>query len=247
LAQRLYDIAALEPLVREGFTLLTPNHRLARRIKSQWDERHAAAGERTWQPLPVQTLEDWLLGRWELAVSLGHLPPVVPLGTTQALELWRQVIGAHQENSTHYQLLLPAAAAEIAHQARELLRRWQVDTTVPWIRPLFMLDLDCQTFWRWQQAFESRLEKSALCMPVDCVAQLPSVAPHLPRSRVALLEFDEIQPLLRTALDAVCEQVRNIVPTAAAARPLVHPCSDKRAELQAVAAWVDRCIARIPR
>jgi hypothetical protein len=28
-AQRLYDINALEPLIRCGFTLLTPNQRLA--------------------------------------------------------------------------------------------------------------------------------------------------------------------------------------------------------------------------
>jgi ATP-dependent helicase/nuclease subunit B len=237
LAQRLYDITALEPLAREGFTLLTPNRRLARRIKAQWDERRAAAGERTWQPFPVQTLENWLLGRWELAVSLGLLPPVAPLGAAQALELWRQVIGEHQPHSAHYQLLLPAAAADIAHQARESLRRWQVNTAAPGIRQLFMLERDCQTFWQWQQAFESRLEKSGLCMPVDCLAQLPAVAPHLPRSRVALLEFDEIQPLLRTALDAVCEQVQDIAWPTANAHRLVHHFSDKRAELRAVASW----------
>jgi probable DNA repair protein len=238
LAQRLYDIAALEPLIRRGFTLLTPNHRLARHIKSQWDELRAAAGERTWLPLSVHALENWLIGRWELAVSQALLPPVVPLSEAQALELWRQVIVAQQGQSAQHPLLLPSAAAEIAHQARDRLRRWQVDIASPGVRQLFSLDRDCETFRRWLHAFETRLAKSGLCTPVDCLAQLLSVAGRLPRERAVLLEFDEIPPLLRGALDALCEEVREVAPAASNAPRFIHPFSDKRAELRAVAAWV---------
>jgi ATP-dependent helicase/nuclease subunit B len=237
LAQRLYDITALEPLIRHGFTLLTPNQRLARRIKSEWDARRAAAGEGAWEPLAVHTLDDWLLGRWELAVSIAILPPLVPLGAAQALELWRQVIAAEQGASVHYPLLLPEAAAEIAHQARELLRRWQVDPADPRVRQLFMPDRDCHTFWRWLQSFEARLEQAGLCTPVDCLAQLSSVASRLPRERVVLLEFDEIPPLMRTALEGICGQVETFGPQTSTARRLIHPFNDKRAELQTVAAW----------
>lgn len=237
MAQRLYDIAALEPLIRDGFTLLTPNQRLARRIKAQWDARRAAAGEGAWQPLPVHTLEDWLHSRWELAVSHRLLPPSVPLGAAQTMEMWRQVVVAQQARSKDHHLLLPAAAAEFANQARELMRRWHLDPTDPGVRQLFALDRDCDTFWHWLQLFESRLEESGLCTPVDCLVQLSAVAARLPRERVVLLEFDEIPPLLRTALDKVCQRVETFSPATVAAHRVLHPVSDHRAELQAVAAW----------
>lgn len=237
MAQRLYDIAALEPLIRQGFTVLTPNHRLARRIKAQWDADRAAEGGRAWRPLPVHPLETWLFNRWELAVSLGVSPPSVPLGLAQELELWRQVIGAQERQSAEFHLLLPTAAAEIAHQARDTLQRWQVDINDPRIRQLFSLDRESDTFRQWLQSFELRLKKSGLCTLTDCLKQLPAIGARLPQERVALVEFDEIPPLLRIALDAVCIQVENVIPIAAATTRLIHPFTDKRAELQAVAAW----------
>lgn len=237
MAQRLYDIAALEPLIREGFSLLTPNQRLARRIKAQWDDDRAAAGERAWRPLSVQPLEAWLQGRWEEAVRLGLLAPLVPLGAAQALELWRQVISAPLRHAAHYHLLLPSAAAEIAHEARELLRRWQVDTGNPVIRQQFLMDRDCETFFQWLQAFERRLKVAGLCTTVDCLAQLPSVATGLPAARVVLVELDEIAPLLRSALDATATEIVALAPRDIAGRRLLHPFGDKRAELGAVAAW----------
>jgi len=237
LAQRLYDIAALEPLVRQGFTLLTPNQRLARRIKAQWDAQRASAGERTWVPVQVQPLEPWLLGRWELAVRRNLLPPATLIGAAHMLELWRQVIRAQQLQSAEYHLLLPAAAADIAHQARETLHRWQVDPGEARIRQLFSLDRDCDTFRQWLRAFETRLQRAGLCTPVDCLAQLPAVAGQLPPARVALVEVDEVPPLLSAALRAACTEVDRIAPVTDAARGLIHPFSDRRAELQAVAAW----------
>lgn len=237
MAQCLYDITAIEPLIRRGFTLLTPNHRLARHIKSQWDALRAAAGERTWQPLSVYPLEPWLLSRWELAVSTALLPPVVPLSETQALELWRQVIVAQQAQAGQFPMLLPSASAELAHQARDRLQRWRVDLSSTSIRQSFALDKDCETFWRWLHAFEKRLTKSEVCTQLDCLAQLQSVATRLPRERVVLLEFDEIPPLLRAALDALCDEVREVAPAPSNAPRYIHPFSDKRAELRAVAAW----------
>jgi len=236
-AQRLYDIAALEPLIRDGYTFLTPNQRLARRIKLQWDTLRAAAGDRAWQPLPVHTLEDWLLRRWSLAISLGGLPPATLLSSAQTLELWRQIIVEHREQTSHVQLLLPAVAAELAQQARDLLKRWQVDVTNPAVRQWFMLDRDCATFWHWLRSFERRLEQSALCTPADCLAQLPVAAGHLPAVRVVLLEFDDIPPLLDTALNAVCSQAVRFAAPGGAARRIAHPFNSHRDELQAVAAW----------
>ncbi len=205
MAQCLYDITPLEPLIEQGYILLTPNYRLARRIKAEWDARRIAAGERVWEPLSVQPLESWLLGQWERAVSDHILPPVTPLGSAQALELWRQVIVQQQMQSSDYHLLRPAAAAELASQARETLRRWQVDMHSPGIRQSFELEQDCGTFLQWLTLFEQHLAASGQCTAVDCLAQLPALSGQYPGARVALLEFVEIAPLVRAALrGALC-------------------------------------------
>lgn len=237
MAQGLYDITPLEPFIKEGYILLTPNFRLARRIKDQWDAQRVAAGERVWELLPVQPLESWLLGQWELAVSLGLLSPVTPIGSAQAMELWRQVIYQQESQSSDYHLLRHGAAAELASQARDILRRWQVDMNDRRIRQLFELDRDCGTFLHWLTLFEQRLIESGQCTLIDSLAQLPSIAGKLPAAHVVLVEFDEIAPLLRTGLEALTTGVQKTSPKTARAKRLVHSFRDKRVELQAVATW----------
>lgn len=237
MAQGLYDISRLQPLIEEGYILLTPNYRLARRIKAQWDAHNAAAGKRVWLPVSVLPLEHWLLAQWELAVSLDLLPPLTPLNPAQILELWRQVISAQERLSPDYHLLRPAAAAELASQARDTLLRWQVDSGARDTAQLFELQPDCATFLHWQSAFEQRLAKAGLCTAADCLAQLPGLRGHLPTSRVALVECEDIAPLQRAALQALSEQTLDFLPLAEYGDRLVHDYSEKRAELQAVAAW----------
>lgn len=235
--QGLYDITPLEPLVAQGYTLLTPNHRLARRIKAQWDARRRAAGEQTWEPLAVFPVEAWLQAQWELAASRDLVPAVTPLGTAQTLELWRQVIREQERQADGFHLLSPSAIAELASQARDLLLRWRIDISARDIRQLFTLDGDCLSFLQWLERFEERMAQAGQCTQADCLAQLPALAGLLPPSRVALVEVDTLAPLLRAALAAMCPQIEEIAPPPGIADRLVHAFSDKRAELQALAAW----------
>lgn len=233
----LYDITALEPLIEQGYTLLTPNFRLARRIKAEWDEQRMAAGERTWEPLSVQPLEAWLLAQWELAVSDNQLPPATPLTAAQALELWRQVISEQQNQLADFQLLQPSGAAELAAQARDSLLRWRVDKRATDIASLFKLDEDCSTFLQWLEGFEKRLVGGGLCTLTDCLVQLIELDGRSPAGPVALVEFDLLAPLLQAALAACCTEVRDVSPLDSKADRVVHPFNDKRLELQAVANW----------
>jgi ATP-dependent helicase/nuclease subunit B len=237
LAPGLYDITALEPLIRQGYTLLTPNFRLARRIKAQWDALQMAAGLRVWEPLSVQPLEPWLLAQWEDAVSRGGLPPRVVLTAAQATEVWRQIISHKQQQSPGLQLLRPSGAAEIATQARDTLLRWQVDWNRPDIRQQFELDGDCCIFLQWLDLFERRLQQDSLCTAADCLAQLSTLGGSRADTRVALVEFDTLAPALSAALEVLCTEVREVDYGATTAETLLHPCSDKRAELQSVAHW----------
>ena len=141
----LYDLAPLEPLIASGCQLLTPNYRLARRIKSEWDARRSASGDRVWEPLAVQPLESWLMAQWERALAQGLVAPLVPLSQGQAVELWQQVIAEEEQLSGQYHLLRPAAAADLARQAHDILLRWQVDPVEEHNRQAFTLDADCGT------------------------------------------------------------------------------------------------------
>ena len=121
-AHSLYNIDPLKPLIADGYVLLTPNFRIARRIKTVWDSVQAAAGERVWSPLQVLPLESWLGQRWEKAVELGLLQPKVPVTEGQAHELWQKIIAQHQHSSDNYTLLRPEAAAVLAGQAERAFR-----------------------------------------------------------------------------------------------------------------------------
>lgn len=233
----LYDISPLLPLVDAGFVLLTPNLRLARRIKSEWDSRMAASGAGAWQPIPVLPLESWLQQQWQQGVNQGLTPALTHIGPAQVLELWQQVIAADERDSGNYSLLRPAAAGEMAAQARETLLRWQVDCSKPAVRQSFRLDEDCATFLRWQNQFDKKLAAAGQGTAVDAVHQLLACAAQLPKSRVALLEFDDIPPLYRSAVHALAQEVQEISPAAAPADRRMYTFADGRSELQAVARW----------
>jgi ATP-dependent helicase/nuclease subunit B len=237
LSPSLYNLDPLIPLVEAGYVILTPNFRLARRIKAEWDVRQGALGKQVWEPLPVHALEHWLEQQWQHAVSLGLLPPLVPLSQPQLLELWQQEIAREEAESGQYHLLRPAGAAELASQARENLLRWQVDLSQPAIRQQFALDTDCGTFLRWQALFEQRLATAGLATPGDLIRALLTCAAQLPPGRAVLVEFDDIPPLMHSALDVLCEDVRDLKPPAEPGQCLAHGFADKRAELQAVARW----------
>jgi probable DNA repair protein len=237
LPRSLYDIEPLVPLIDNGFALLTPNFRLARRIKSEWDLRRAAGGATVWDPAPVLPLESWLQQQWQRAVALGMLPATVQISDAQEAELWRQVIEQEQQDSQQYHLLRPSAAAELAAQARQTLLRWQVDAGSASIRQDFALDIDCGTFLRWQDAFERRLAGAGQSTALDCFCQLLSCGARLPGSRLALLEFDDIPPLYRAIVAALSTELRELSPSGEPGQRISCAFSDKRSELQAVAHW----------
>ena len=80
MVQGLYDIAPLEPLVAQGYTLLTANYRLARRIKAEWDAQKIAEYEAWYNDVhlpareryntlmaPLRAEQDSLVANWRAA------------------------------------------------------------------------------------------------------------------------------------------------------------------------------------
>ena len=235
--QQLYDLEPLLPQVEAGYTLLTPNYRLARRIKAAWDQLQLDSGAVAWAPLSVYPMESWLLQRWQDAVRWGLTADCVTLAEGPALELWQQAIEEEQRAAGQYSLLQTGAAASLANQARNTLLRWQVDVTQARFRSLFELDEDCASWLRWLERFEQRLRGEQWATPGDCIAALLQCATEMPPAKVVLLDFDDIPPLFNACIAALCEQLETHQPQGPAAPSRAIGFVDKRAELHAVAAW----------
>lgn len=236
----LFDIAPLEPLIRAGYTLLTPNQRLARRIRTEWDRCQSEAGRRAWESLDSHPVEQWLLTQWRRALREDMVPPRTPLTRQQELLLWREVIDLHRSEGGGPALLRPLGAAEQASEARDLLLRYRLDPRHSRHAQLFSMETDCATFLAWLALFEERLAASGYCTAADSLVALAGVADRLGPVRLALVECGELTPLVRACLDAMCKDLQILVPAGPTAQCVVHPFSDGRAELRGVAAWAAR-------
>lgn len=235
----LYDVGPLAARVDAGQLLLTPNLRLARRIKTEWDRQRAAAGDRVWAPLAVASAEHWLLEEWRRRCADEPALRRVLLSPGQARSLWQQVIRADQERG-NYQLLQVDAAAALAQQARDNLLRFGFSPKDPVLRQALELDADCSAFLRWSEAFAERLAAGGFATAAD-VLQLLATAPPPPNPReVALVEFTDRPPLLRSTLARVCAAVETVPPGQERAELRAVACNTGEEELAAVAQWAQR-------
>ena len=228
------------PLVERGYLLLTPNQRLARRIKAQWDAGQRRQGRNTWAPLAVYQLEQWLISRWQQAVELGVLPAQVLISEGMEHELWRRAISEEAERSGDYQLLNSDSAARLACHSRSNSQRWQLDTNNTLVRQQFNFDTDCATYLRWLDNVDQRLSDGNLLTPTDAVAALIGVANKLPSTGIALLEFEDMAPLYRTAVDGLSDEVLELRSELGQAQCLAHAYADPRTEMASVARWARR-------
>ncbi|MFT4614808.1 MAG: ATP-dependent helicase/nuclease subunit B, partial [Bacteroidia bacterium] len=237
MAHGLYNIAALEPLIDKGFIILTPNLRLSRRIKSQWDRAQLAAGLTVWEAVAALPLEEWLMRQWQEAVRCEMLPALVPLSMTQELAIWQQVIAHHSYQAGGFSLIRDASAAELASQARDTLLRWELDMVTPVIRQQFQLEPDCDTFLAWLGLFEARLAAAGLCTRAQCLVALSKVGATLGQTQVVLVECEDLPPVIQRCLSVLTSAVERQTVGETRLQAQVHAFPDRRAELQGVASW----------
>jgi hypothetical protein len=235
--QQRYDLETLIPRIESGFTLLTPNARLARRIKSAWDALQQAEGAAVWEPLRVYSLEPWLLDRWHESVRMGLSPDRVILDDQKALTLWQRAIEEEQADSGEYSLLQGGAAAALAHEARERLLRWQVDYAGPSLRQAFELEPDCASFLAWSERYQRYLDAAQLATSGDCIAALLKAASGMPGAPLALLEFEDVPPLYQACIEALGDPVERPEAGGGGARCSAMRLPDRRSELARAACW----------
>ena len=235
--QELFDIGQVSALLESGYTVLTPNSRLARGVSNAWNQLKLDRGHSSWHTATISPVEAWLQDRWQDAVRGGLLEPLLPATAGQLSELWQEVVAAHQRDTRGYSLIRPTAAAEQAARARDTLLRWQVDINLPRHRQLFELDEDSATFFSWQALFVEKLAELGMTSSTDALVQLLSCAPAMARHQLALVGFDEIPPLLEACIQALGEDVQQLRPSGQAGQCIGYQYPDKRSELAAAARW----------
>ncbi|MEE4661570.1 MAG: hypothetical protein V2J89_13950, partial [Halieaceae bacterium] len=183
-----YPVASLSDSLAEGTLVLTPNHRLASRIRRAWAHYQVQQGATAWETPRVMSLDHW----WQACYREHRMqnPAAPPLASAAQLRaLWQGVIA---QDDSAAGLLRPSATAEMASKAYETLLRWDTDWRETATRQLFEFSEDSTLFIRWADAFELALADCGLAM-LDHA--LPQLAAEQTEPCIVLAEFSELAPL----------------------------------------------------
>lgn len=232
-----YNIEPLAPYLATGDLVLTPNFRLARQVKAEWDRSQAAEEHRHWPAASVMPLEQWLLQQWRDLRTKGQVERRALLDDIAAREIWLQVIAQDQSQHSDYSLLQGGAAAEQAMHAYSHLYRWQVPVQAASISAKFDQDQDCATYLRWHCMFEERVSALGMIHPVAALSQLRDTVNTPVINRAVLLDFDELPPLSLVCINKLSDSVERLDSHKDQASAWVAPCADRQAELAAAAQW----------
>ncbi len=230
----------LEPVhsrLSAGAVLVTSTRRLARYAAESYGRWRMAQGVRVWESPQIHTWGAWLRELWMdlsmRALSRGDRPLSL-LSGHQSLALWEEIVS---EWNTRHELLLPAALAQHAQEAWDLLRDWRVDL------PKTGLSEECLAFRVWAQEYARRCarqhwtdEASLLALLAASISsgELPVLA------EVWLAGFDELSPAQINLVETI-RAYGGAVEVAAQSPVPAGVCTlglaDAQTEAQAVARW----------
>lgn len=225
-----YPIDSLVEHLSAGRPVITPNHRLARRIKLAWGRHQAALGNRAWKTPTVLSLEHWWQACYRERCLAGDELPLL-LTPLQERALWLQTV----QGSADLALLRPAAAAELAADAYRNLLLWQIDWREQ--SQQFSFGDDTRLFLDWADRYERRQAQIQRSTLPALVGQL---AERCPVDCILLAEFDELPPLYSDALRKQAGQILQHRAGQQAASCRLQACDSHRGELEAAAHWAQQ-------
>ena len=249
----LFDVEPLRAAVAAGHLLLTPNRRLASRIRTALiaaARADVAEGGATVVRTPaVLALSDWLERSWQELTFRGDQergddgPRAAErwvLSTDQERVLWEQVIRASPVGAA---LLRPAQAAELAAGALRSIvawRQWPLNAA----QRGYFSDADNQCFLDWLAQFET------LCSEQGCITQAERdfyvadalIAGRLPLTQpVSLVCFDELAPLYAELFATIYAQPVLIPARNQSAQSVA--CDSYEQQIRAGVRWIQQQLA----
>ncbi len=242
----LFDPADLEPLLAEGWLALTPNRRLASRIRAAVVQREAARGRAVVPTPAVLALADWLERLWaQHCFDDPDSDELWLLDADQERALWQRVV---EESDAGARLLRPAEAAQQAQQAWRTLALWRQLPLRREIAAEFDATEESRIFRDWLAEFERR------CTALGAIAQaerdrrlLQAVEQgqlSLP-STLVTVAFDELAPLHRALFDRI-PGWRELPAPARNRQASMIGCDDFATQIRRAARWAKQRLEVVP-
>lgn len=227
------EITKLKNDIEANSLILTPNNRLATKIRQAWGQYQYQYGHSCWESPQVHAIEQWINEQWLQYCDAGVSPMATGAIVTPTMEqlLWEQAIDQDTAKPTQ---LLPSNFAQLAHNSYSIIQRWKI--------PLPRIKEDSPLLWRWIQTFNLLLKKHHLITPADSACALSiAVRKHklTPHTAIVLVGFNSIPPLYQTLIEQYSTQIKTCTLNAQVGLAQRTQFYDEQQALKAVAAWAD--------
>jgi len=227
----LFDIATLRDELEDGALVLTPNNRLASKIRHAWGCHQQLRGLRSWPRPNVEAIDTWLDEQWLRCCDLGVMSAAAgtPTGVEMELLLWERAIDKDPEKPD---LLLPTSFARQARSAYDIAQRWQI--------PDHELQRESPMLWRWIEHYRQQQRQHRLISAADrteIVRQAFGEGLLAPEPTISLYGFDSLSPLYREVLKSASQQLIDHPPAKSGGGARVLGCFDERRELNTAVDW----------
>ena len=233
--------------------VLCSTHRLARSLRLAHDRARMARGLARWQPLPAQTLAQWLDGLIDEALLAGGIPAAAaqrrPLSALQERILWERAITAGGADDPLTDPLFDTEGlAEAAAQANALCETWRIRVAGAGQTE------EGRAFLSWREEFRRVCNDAGWFEPARHldwqIERIAAGAGRLPRELV-FAGFDRYNPqelLLIGVLQARGVQVAELElgRTGEPAAAFIHALPDREAECRAAAGWARQRLTENP-
>jgi probable DNA repair protein len=219
-----------------GATVVTPNRRLARALKREFDTAQIQAGRTAWESADILPFSALVVRLHDEALYAATDTLPLLLTPTQEQQLWESVIAASEWGDAL--LATPQTAAQ-CREAWQLAQAWRIaDALHTWEG-----NEDTRAFALWTRAYRQRCERAdstdAARLPDLITPLLPGPLLRKPPSLVAYA-FDILTPQQQDFL-AACARAGSAVyssmPTPQPAQPVRLAFTAAGEELEAAAHW----------
>jgi len=203
----LFDIATLKKDIEVDALVLTPNNRLATKIRQAWGQHQQQCGNTCWAQPEIYAIEQWMHEQWLQCCDAGIEQASAGKVISPQMEqiLWEQVIEDDSEKPDH---LLASGFSTLARTSYSIVQRWQI--------PLQRLQQDSPMLWRWIKGFHNKLRQYQLITSADSATTLitgnNSNLLQQP-NRIITVGFDSIPPLYLEVINANSNQVSQRIPS----------------------------------
>lgn len=243
----LFDVRPLWEPLTSGQLILTPNQRLASRIRSAFAIASAEAGDNVVFTPAVYSINQWIEQCWlDLLMNADpRATSVTVLSANQEQALWEKIVA---ESSYGSALLRPSATAQQAIAAFRTLVDWRQEVRSAALRATLLTSDDSAALMNWIDQFIDLCDKNRWLVSAQIPTQLLNAFQTGSLSHcgeILGVGFEDIVPLHQALLDAagdfVLEQQRH---DPAAVKTVV--CDTSEQELQAAAVWAKQAIKNDP-